>query len=149
MKILILEDTGSVLYPMLDELRRQGHHVDYAFDIHEARVLYDNGNGGYACIIADLDVPGDDPTEFADGNGFAGWKWLERDKIVLPNTQSAAPSLPKQVAVIVYSAYLGLWRKMHHENDYASDKVRFISKSARGVQTIVKALNEMSSRCDK
>jgi len=151
MKILLLEDVGSVSYPMTKELNKAGHTVSHARNVHEARALYGQGISGFDCIIADLNVPADGltVTEYAKTSGgkLAGWVWLEEDGIVRkrgeqPAEEARRPKIEKLPAVIVYSAYLSAWREKHSQ-DYPD--VIFVSKSSGGVAEVMGRVTAVDS----
>ena len=81
MKILILENQGSISLLLKAHLTQEGHEVYNAFNVNDARSYWESKEKKIDCIIVDLNmVPaGLTPAEAqATENGLiTGWIWLK------------------------------------------------------------------------
>jgi CheY-like chemotaxis protein len=140
MNILIVEDRGAVLYPLTDMMESLGHEVLRAFNVAQARALWNGGKNNIACLIVDLNIPADLSAnqEIEDkvrksGNtqwqAIAGWIWLEQEGLV---GKSSAPDRPK---IIVFSGYLDVLRTTSFdENAYPG--IKFVRKGPGAAQNL-------------
>lgn len=147
MKILVVEDRGTFLYPLIEKLESLGHEVLRAFNISQARAVWNGGNSHIDCLIVDLNVSADadaikviDAKNRNSGNkqwhALAGWIWLEQEKLV------GKPPAQGATKIIVISGYLDVWQALGcNESDYPG--VKFIRKAtgtAQNVRDCIKAI---------
>ena len=124
MKILLLEDRGSVSYYMAEALRMNEHEVHDAYNINDAQSEWETDE--IDCVIVDLNL---DPTglsqkeiEETRGGLLSGWIWL-RDHVLQKN-----PEMRQRT--VIYS-------------EYVSDLMRCVSKDdLRGIRLIAKGGQE-------
>ena len=155
MKILVVEDRGSVLYPLLIELEKLGHDVLTALDVAQARAVWNGGNSDIACIIVDTNIPADrrakDTIEEKNRNSvnkewhaLAGWIWLEQEGLVGRITPMAT-GVPK---VIIYSAFLDDWHAQGcRENDYPH--IRFFRKGPDTAQNLLDHVKAIAAQGER
>lgn len=125
MKILLIEDNGSVAYPLMEYLDDEGHEVLLADNCAMAQDLWDEG--GINCLIVDLNMApmGLKPQEIEQTQGglFTGWVWLKNYVF------SKDEAMRKRT--IVLTAY---------ERDF---KDRVSSKERTGVKVLSKSVRQM------
>jgi CheY-like chemotaxis protein len=111
MNILLLEDRGSVTYYLSEALEKKGHTVHEAYNINDAKSLWEDNKESINCIIADLNMETDGllpgKKEKTMGGVISGWIWLE--DFLEENSQMKS-------RVIVYSAYLKYLYLYFNEN---------------------------------
>ena len=121
MKILILEDRGSVSFYMQEMLESEGHTTIPAFSIPDARTILKND--GIDCIITDLNMDpwGLSPSQIRETRDglLTGWIWL-RDEVI-----KEKPHMKNRT--IIYSEYGEALRKHIPEEELIG--FRLISKS--------------------
>jgi CheY-like chemotaxis protein len=100
MKIILLEDQGSVLYSLKRTLQRCGHTVFEAPTLLDAASYWKNER--IDCIIAALNLNPkgleEDDIKATNGGVLTGWIWLK--KYVLTRNESM------KHRIIIYSDYL-------------------------------------------
>ncbi len=125
MKILLVEDLGSVSEYLVEALREQGHEVLEAGDIDDARSFWEDEGETIDCLIVDLnmDPAGLDDTEIEATRGglLTGWVWLTR------HVFADDPDMRRRT--IIYTDYLGKLEEHVKEADLA--KVFRVAKSGR------------------
>lgn len=143
MKILIVEDSGAVLYPLNDDLEDSGHEVFTAYNVAQARAEWDSGKSDVALLIVDLNIPADKRAQNAvdeknrtsvikEWHELAGWIWLEQEGLVRKDKAPEKGS-PK---IAVFSAYLDVWRAQgYRESDYLG--VKFFSKASGSAENLL------------
>jgi hypothetical protein len=100
MRVLILEDRGSVFNYMAEALGNEGHTVITALSISDAKSAFSIGN--IDCIICDINMSMDGLTTEEKKQTFAGllsgWVWLKHYVI------NKNPEMRKRI--IIYTDYL-------------------------------------------
>jgi CheY-like chemotaxis protein len=140
MKILLLEDNGSVAYPLIESLEENGHEVFLATNII--------GAGGYLeskkpdCLIVDLNMEPKGLTEEdvkqTQGGLFTGWIWLKN--YVFAKDKSA------RERTIILTAYYDNFKKEFSEE---IGQVKIISKEfgeGGGYESILSNVNAIAKR---
>ena len=78
MKILLVEDSGSVAYPLTEYLEGEGHKVLVADNCAMSQDFWDEG--GIDCLIVDLNMEpnglNSEEIKKTRGGLFTGWEWL-------------------------------------------------------------------------
>ncbi len=120
MNVLVLEDRGSVSFYLEEALVAEGHEVFAAFNINDARSLFEDKP--IDCIIEDLNMSPDglEPKEIkmTQSGILTGWIWLREHVLKKKDWMSNR--------TIIYSEYLPQLR------EYASEK------DLRGIRTVAK-----------
>ena len=108
MKILTLEDRGSVSFYMSEALSELGHIVMEADTIGEAEEMWNAGE--IDCLIVDLNMSpsGLKPEEQAltEGGVLSGWIWLKFYVYKTCKTLRHISSVEMKRRTIIYSEYL-------------------------------------------
>lgn len=125
MRILFIEDRGSVSVPVTETLELDGYEVISAYDINDAQSAWENREvEPIDCLIIDLNMPADgltdDQKKQTFGGLLTGWIWL-RDYIF-----KDYPDMRKRTVIL--SDYLSIFREKVLENQYLG--VVTIPKSA-------------------
>ena len=147
MNILLLEDRGSVSHYLTEELENMGHTVYDAYNINDAKSIWEENEKSLDCIIADLNLETDGLKEDEEietkGGVLSGWIWL-LNYIFIDNSKM-------KLQIIIYTDYLNylddyLKGKGKKREDYK--EVRFITKrddvgpSSELIKTIKKLANK-------
>ncbi len=115
MKILFLENRGSVSHYMEMLLEAEDHTVLSAFDVSDAIGQWEE-NEGIECLIVDLNVPprglSDEQQRDSKFGLLAGWIWL-RDYVL-----KEKPEMHEQI--IIYTDYLDNLKAFSNEDELKS-----------------------------
>lgn len=153
MRILVVEDRGTVLYPLEDALNSRGHEVLTAFGVAQARDVWNSEKDKVGCIIVDLNIPADMRSKEAidkrnknsinkEWHELAGWIWLEEEGLV----EKMAP--PAKPTVIIYSGYLDVWQAQGcRENEYPN--VKFFRKGPGAAQDLLDHLRMIAANQER
>jgi hypothetical protein len=143
MRILFLEDRGSVSVYITEKLKLDGHDVISAFDINDAQSVWERrGEEPIDCMIIDLNMRADGLKDHemqqTMGGILTGWIWL-REYVFKDQ-----PDMRKRT--LIFSDYLDLFRKGVAESEYK--EVITIPKSApySSVEKLFKLVNDICAR---
>lgn len=113
MKILIVEDRGSVAIQMKHVLEQRGHEVLKAVSINDAQSFWEAGS--IDCLIVDLNMSpvGLEPAEIKETKSglLTGWVWLKQ------RVYSDNPAMKQ--CTIIYTEYLDSLEEHVPESEWA------------------------------
>ena len=143
MRILFLEDRGSVSEPITGKLKQDGYDVISAYDINDAQSVWENrGKRPIDCLIIDLNMPADGLSdhekEDTKGGLLTGWIWL-REHVFKDDADMKAKT-------VIFSEYLNVFRMHVPESEY--EGVVTIPKSAAysPVEKLLKCVRSICAR---
>lgn len=140
MKILILEDRGSVSFYLEKIFTEKGYSVFLAYTIYEAMYYFENND--INCIICDLNLSpeGLTPNEITktkDGL-FSGWVWIQNYVI------NDRPNFRKKI--VIYSDYINVLENDIPKNELVGIKLlqkRGYNNSASELLAFVESLKTL------
>jgi len=138
MKILVLEDRGSVISQVAATLRDRDHLVSDVLSINDAKEEWDNHKNEIDCLIVDLNMRNDGLTEeeasMTKGGLLTGWVWLKN------YVYKDRPDL--KTRTIIYTEYLDELRAKVSEAEL--DGIRCVKKGADSAEMVLSYLREIS-----
>lgn len=138
MKILILEDRGSVFEPFREVLEDAGHEVLKALEVSEAKDLYWK-NKDIDWFIIDLYVPPTglqkDELPKTDGGLLSGWIWVKnyllKDKPDIRNR------------IIIFSDYTKIFKEKVPVDERLN--LQIFNKSLSSIKEVIEYIKEHSN----
>ena len=138
MKILVLDDRGSVNVHVAGMLEDEGHIVIRAFNCNDAESYWKKCD----CLIVDLNLPTDGLSEdqivHTRGGLLTGWVWLKTHVL------SHKPEIAERT--IIFSEYIANLREVVSTTEIGD--VILISKRSPG-SSVEKLLRSVKSICAK
>ena len=141
MNILLLEDSGAVLYYVAQWCDRNGHTLLNAYNPSDAQSHWARRQEvPIHCILLDLQTPTDGLTDEqetdADGGTLAGWIWL-RDNVL-----AEMPEMRQRT--IIYSAYVDVLRDKIPEGQYSGIKVIPKRRPGGSADVVIASIREIA-----
>ena len=136
MRILLVEDMGSMANTLVQDLEAEGHRVDLGFSISRAKGYLSarKSEGGYECLIIDLNMPTtgltDKQAAQTYGGLLTGWVWL-RDHIFNDSDKEPKDKSPLRRRTIIFSAYLTELKEKMPNADLSG--VQLVAKGKVGI----------------